>query len=77
MLMTAMTAQISAMRITWLVLTDLVLVITEARNDPRSSTALGATPLVGQDCSITAVAPMPSPTDPRPMARFAHADRLS
>jgi hypothetical protein len=29
MLMTAMTAQISAMRITWLVLTDLVLVITE------------------------------------------------
>ena len=75
--MTAMTAQISAMRITWPVLTDLVLVIREARNDPRSSTALGATPLAGQDCSITAVAPMPSPTEPRPMARFAHADRLS
>ena len=40
--MTAMTAQISAMRITWPVLTDLVLVITEARNDPRSSTALAS-----------------------------------
>ena len=51
--MTAVTAQISAMRITWPVLTDLVLVIREARNDPRSTTALGVTPLAGQDCSIT------------------------
>jgi hypothetical protein len=77
MLITAMPTQISEMRTTWAVFTDLVLVIREARNDPRSSTAFGAAPLVGQDCSITAVAPMPSPTDPRPMARFAHAARLS
>jgi hypothetical protein len=40
--MTAMTAQISAMRTTWTVFTDLVLVIREARNDPRSSTAFAA-----------------------------------
>ena len=64
MLITAMPTQISEMRTTWAVFTDLVLVIREARNDPRSSTAFGAAPLVGQDCSITAVAPMPSPTAP-------------
>ena len=49
MLMTAMTAQISAMRTTWAVLTELVLVIRDAWNDPRSSTALGATPLAGHE----------------------------
>src|SRR5689334_8546902 len=77
MLTTAITAQISAMRAIWAVLTDLELVIREARNDPRSITAFGAIPLDGQDWSITAVAPMPRPTEPRPMARFAHAERLS
>src|SRR5580693_7444189 len=68
-----MATQISAMRITWVVLTDLVLVRTDARNEPRSSSALGATPLDDQDCSVTAVAPMPSPIEPRPIARFVHA----
>ena len=63
MLMTAMTAQISAMRITWPVLTEWVVVINEARNDPRSTSAFGATPLAGQDRRTTAVAPMPSPAE--------------
>src|SRR5882724_4097545 len=47
MLITAMPTQISEMRTTWAVFTDLVLVIREARNDPRSSTAFGAAPLPG------------------------------
>src|SRR5207342_1497412 len=76
MLTTAMTTQISAIRITWAVLTELVLVSRDARNEPTSSTALGATPLDGQECSVTAVAPMPSPIEPRPMARFVHAAML-
>jgi len=42
MLMTAMTAQISTIRTTWAVLTELVLVIRDAWNDPRSSTALAS-----------------------------------
>src|SRR5215471_3829710 len=75
MLTTAMTAQISAMRTTWAVLIERVLVIRDAWNDPRSSTALGATPLAGQACSVTAVAPTPSPTEPRPMVTFAQAAR--
>ncbi len=75
MLMTAMTTQMSAIRTTWAVLTELVLAIRDARNDPRSTTALGATPPVGQACSVTAVAPMPSPTEPRPMTAFAHMAR--
>ena len=73
MLITAITAQISAIRTTWAALTEWVVVITDARNDPRSSTAFGVTALAGHDCSTTAVAPMPSPTEPRPMATFAHA----
>ena len=76
MLMTAMTTQISTIMITWPVLTELVLAIRDARNGPRSTTALGVTPLVDKECSVTAVAPMPSPTEPRPMATFAHAARL-
>src|SRR5580693_4310910 len=76
MLTTAMTTQISAIMTTWAVLTELVLVIRDARNEPKSSTALGATPLDCQECSVTAVAPMPSPIEPRPMARFVHAATL-
>src|SRR5271169_1473143 len=76
MLMTAMTTQISAIMITWAVLTELLLVSREARNEPKSSTALGVTPLDDQKCSVTAVAPMPSPIEPRPMARFVHAVML-
>src|SRR6476646_9558509 len=71
-----MTTQISAIRITWAVLTELVLVSRDARNEPTSSTALGATSLDGHDCSVTAVAPIPSPIEPRPMARFVHAAML-
>jgi hypothetical protein len=71
-----MATQISTIRITWAVLTDLVLVRRDARSEPRSSSALGATPLDGQDVSVTAVAPMPSPIEPRPMARFVHAATL-
>jgi hypothetical protein len=76
MLMTAIATQISAMRTTWAVLTEWVVVITDACNDPRSSTAFGVTALAGHDCSTTAVAPMPSPAEPRPMATFAHAAQL-
>src|SRR5208282_1686280 len=76
MLITAMTTQISAIMITWAVLTELLLVSREARNEPKSSTALGVTPLDDQKCSVTAVAPMPSPIEPRPMARFVHAAML-
>ncbi len=54
MLMTAMTIQISAMMITWAVLTELVLVRRDARNEPKSTSALGASPLDGQECSVTA-----------------------
>ena len=39
--MTAMTAQISTTRITWLVLTELVLVMTDARNGPKHDSCLG------------------------------------
>src|ERR1700733_8980017 len=76
MLTTAMATQISAIRSTWAMLTDLVLVSREAWNEPRSSCALGATPLGDQDCNVTAVAPMPSPIEPRPMARFVHVATL-
>ena len=74
--MTAMTTQISTTRTTWPVLTELVFAIRDARNDPKLISALGTTALDDQECSVTAVAPMPSPTEPRPMATFAHAIRL-
>src|SRR5271166_556690 len=76
MLTTAMATQISAIRITWAVLTELLLVRRDARNEPKSSTALGVTALDDQKWSVTAVAPMPSPIEPRPMARFVHAVML-
>jgi hypothetical protein len=45
MLMTAMTAQISATKTSWPVLTELVVVITDPCKGPRWIDALGATPL--------------------------------
>ena len=75
--MTAMAVQISAMRSTWPVLTDFVLVISEALNDPRSSTALGATWLRQPGLEYHGCGPVRPETEPKPMARFAHAVRLS
>jgi hypothetical protein len=72
MLTTAMTAQMSTISTTWAVLTELVLAIRDARNGPKAMDALGTTPLVDKACNVTAVAPMPSPTEPRPMATLAH-----
>lgn len=45
MLMTAMAAQISATKISWPVLTELVVVITDPCKGPRLMDAFGATPL--------------------------------
>ena len=73
MLTTAMTTQISTTRTTWAVLIEVVLVITDAWNGPRTTVALGTVPVLDKECSVTAVAPIPSPTEPRPMAAFAHA----
>jgi hypothetical protein len=72
MLTTAITAQIRTIRNIWALLIELVVVISDALNDPRATTALGATPVVDSECSVIAVAPTPSPTEPRPMATFAH-----
>ena len=76
MLTTAMTTQISTIRTTWAVLIEVVVDMTDAWNVPRLTVALGAVPVLDKECNVTAVAPIPSPTEPRPMATLAHAARL-
>jgi hypothetical protein len=73
MLTIAMTTQISTTRITWAVLTELVVAFTVAWKGPTTTESLGVVPVVDRACSVTAVAPMPSPTEPRPMTTLAHA----
>jgi len=73
MLTTAMTTQISATRSTWAVLIEVVVDITDAWNGPRLTAALGAVLVLNKECSVTAVAPTPSPIEPKPMAMLAHA----
>lgn len=57
-------------------LTEVVLLITDECSGPRLTVALGTTEVVPAAPSVTAVAPMPSPTVPRPRATFAHAVRV-
>jgi hypothetical protein len=46
MLTTAMTTQISTTRTTWAVLIEVVLDITDAWNEPRSTSVLGTVPVL-------------------------------
>jgi hypothetical protein len=68
MLTTAMTTQISTTRTTWAVLIEVVVDITDAWNGPISTAALGTVPVLDKERSVTAVAPIPMPTEPRPVA---------
>src|SRR5271166_6520154 len=76
MLTTAMTTQISTIRTTWAVLIEVVVDMTDAWNGPRLTVALGAVPVLDKERNVTAVAPIPSPTEPRPIATLAQAARL-
>ena len=68
--------QITTIRTTWAVLIEVVVDMTDAWNGPRLTVALGAVPVLDKECNVTAVAPIPSPTEPRPMATLAQAARL-
>ena len=57
-------------------LIEVVVDMTDAWNEPRLTVALGAVPVLDKECNVAAVAPIPSPTEPRPMATLAQAARL-
>jgi hypothetical protein len=73
MLTTAMTSPDQHDKDTWAVLIEVVDDITDAWNGPISTAALGTVPVLDKERSVTAVAPIPRPTEPRPMATLAHA----